>query len=413
VWIQLDAQSSKPQEVPSLRQVANTEAEELIRVYSEAFKLAYAGCGYRELRGLYRGYHSDVLASAVYYARKLLKAVLRTHRYPRRMEPAVALKKEDFRIRGSQVSIAFKADRRLVLGIYPSEKQLALMAQAEVRGAKLVKRDGRYFLDLLLEKEVALPEREGCETIIGVDIGINYLAVCSALLKDGRFTNPLFFRGGEWRHLCDRKRKATRVKEFKHMTRRQHEMLHVAAKRVVEYAKRFPKPIIVMERLGRFDNSTRNKRFNFLLGSWARRRLQFMIEYKAKWEGIPVAYVSPAYTSLTCHYCGAKGMREGLTFKCPGCGRTYDADANAAMNLAKRFRKLLDERKAMTEERSLGDLSSSGEGEARLPSQARAQPGSGSHMNRMRVRRTVRLPLGVGSWRNGGSSPSTPRCLAH
>jgi putative transposase len=67
-----------------------------------------------------------------------------------------------------------------------------------------------------------------------------------------------------------------------------------------------------MERLGRFDNNSWNKRFNFLLGNWARRKLQFMIEYKAKWEGIAVAYVNPAYTSLTCHYCGAKGVREGL-----------------------------------------------------------------------------------------------------
>jgi len=58
--------------------------------------------------------------------------------------------------------------------------------------------------------------------------------------------------------------------------------------------------------------------------------------------------------------------------------------------------QLLDELKAMTGERSTGDLSSPVEGKTYLPSQAHAQPRYGSQMNRMRVIRTVRLPLAVG-----------------
>jgi IS605 OrfB family transposase len=216
------------------------------------------------------------------------------------------------------------------------------MEEARLKGARLVKKDNEYFLNLVLEKEVNLPRWEECETIIGVDIGINYIAVCSALTKDGKFTNPLFFKGGEWKHLCDRKRKITRSKEFKKITRRQNEILHIVSKKVVEYAKQFPKPIIIMEKLGYFKNNSKNKRWKFLLGNWARKKLQFMIEYKAKWEGIPVIYVNPAYTSLTCHYCGVEGIRKGLVFKCLNCGREYNADANASMNLARKFRQILD-----------------------------------------------------------------------
>jgi len=366
-----------------------------MRVYAEAFKLAYAGYDYQTLRKSFPEYNSIIIANAIYDARKFLKTVLKTHNYPKKLNPTPLLRKRDFKIAGGKVSIIYKPKARFTLPVFPSEKQLKFMSQAERKGARLVKRDGKYFLNAVLKKEVELPTQ--FETIVGVDIGLNYIAVCSALSKDGRFSNPVFFKGGEWKHLCDRKRKITGSEEYKRLTRRQHEILHTVAKRVVEYAKRFPKPIIVMEKLSHFNNGTWSKRFNFLLSNWARRKLQFMIEYKAKWEGIPVTYVSPAYTSLYCHYCGAKGVREGLVFKCPSCGRTYNADANAAMNIAKRFgRQLLHEPKAVIGGRSLGDLSSLSEGNTHLPSQTLTQPANGKQMNRMMVIRTVSLPLGGG-----------------
>jgi putative transposase len=373
------------------------KVEELMAVYDRAFKLAYAGYDYRTLRRLFPEYNSQIIANVIYDARKFLKSILKTHNYPKKLNPMPLLRRQDFKIEGNRVSVIYKPRERLILSIFPSERQLSLMAQAERKGARLVKRDDELFLYVVLEKMVELPRWEDCETIIGVDIGINYIAVCSALTKDGRFSNPLFFKGGEWRHLCDRKRKVTRAKEYKRLTRRQHQILHTVSKRIVEYAKQFPKPIIVMEKLGHFNNNTKNKRFNFLLGNWARKKLQLMIGYKAKWEGIPVVYINPAYTSLYCHYCGSKGVREGLTFTCPKCGRTYNADANASMNLAKKFRQLLDDApKRMTGERSQADLSFAWEGETRLPPQTHTQPRNGWEMKRMMVTRTLTYPLAVG-----------------
>jgi hypothetical protein len=71
-------------------------------------------------------------------------------------------------------------------------------------------------------------------------------------------------------------------------------------------------------------------------------------------------------------------------------------DANAAMNLAKRFRQLLNEPKAVTGECSPRDLSSLGEGETCLPRQTQLQPRNGRTMNRVMVTRTVSLPLALG-----------------
>ncbi len=364
----------------------------LFQTYDEAFRLAYSGFSYHELRAIHKEFNSIIDANAIYDAKKLLKVVLKTHNYPKKLNPKPLLRKQDFRITGNKCSIIFKPGERLELKVFPSEKQLKLMAGANPKGARLVERNGKYFLNLVLKKEVAFQKE--FETVIGVDIGINYIAVCSALTKDGRFKNPLFFKGGEWRHLCDRKRKTTRIEEFNRLTRRQHEILHTVSKRIAEYAKRFPKPVIVLERFGHFQNNSKNRRFNFLLGNWARKKLQKIIEYKANWEGIQVVYVNPAYTSLTCHYCGAKGKRNGLVFTCPTCNRQYNADSNAAMSLAKKFRQLLDEPEAVTGERSAVDLSSTVEGKAYLPRQTCIR--HGNQMNGMMVTRTVRLPLGAG-----------------
>jgi putative transposase len=368
---------------------------EIAKIYSEAFKLAYSGYTYRELRHIHKEYNSTIDSNAIYDARKFLKAVLKTHNYPKKLKPSILLRRKDFKINGNKISIIYKPKERLILGVYPSDKQLMLMLQAKMKGARLVERDGRYFLNTILEKEFLLSNKNR-KTIIGIDIGINYIAVCSALLKDRTFTNPIFFKGGEWKHICDRKRKTTRAKEYKRLTRRQHEILHTISKKIIEYAKQFPEPLIVLEKLGHFKNNSWNKYWNFLLSNWARKKLQQMIEYKALWEGIPIVYVNPAYTSLTCHYCGSRGKREGLTFKCSKCGRQYNADANASMNLAKRLRQLLDEPKAMTGERSQANLRSVWEGETHLPPQTQIRLGNGKQMNRMMVTRTVSLPLGLG-----------------
>jgi putative transposase len=366
----------------------------LLNAYSDVFRLAYTGYSYKQLRNIFPSYNSQIIANAIYNTRYLRKSVLKIHSYPKKFEQNLFLRKQDYRIEGNKVSIIYKPRNRLVLNVFPTGKQLEKMREGRVKGARLVEKEGNFFLNVVVEKEVKLSLEE-CKTIIGVDIGINYLAVCSAF--DGKkFGNPLFFKGGEWKHLCRRQKKSSPEK-WKHLTNRKNEILHTVAKRIVEYAKRFEKPCIVMENLRRMrSGKTYNKWNNFLLSFWARRKLQKLIEYKAKWEGIPVVYVNSAYTSVICHRCGLKGKREGSVFKCLNCGKEYDSDANASMNVAKRFRQLLDELKAMTGKRSLLDLSSSEEGKTYLPRQAYIQPGNGKQMNGMIATWTASLPLGVG-----------------
>jgi putative transposase len=73
------------------------------------------------------------------------------------------------------------------------------------------------------------------------------------------------------------------------------------------------------------------------MNSWSYGELQRQIEYKAKWEGLPVIYVHPHGTSSRCSICGERMKpEENRKLRCPSCGYTVDRDVNAARNILER-----------------------------------------------------------------------------
>jgi putative transposase len=75
------------------------------------------------------------------------------------------------------------------------------------------------------------------------------------------------------------------------------------------------------------------------MNSWPFAELQRQIEYKAKWEGLPVVRIEPQGTSTNCSNCGG-GMKEPPEehpmLTCRGCGLVIDRDLNAAKNILSR-----------------------------------------------------------------------------
>jgi transposase len=83
----------------------------------------------------------------------------------------------------------------------------------------------------------------------------------------------------------------------------------------------------------------RSKELNRRFHSLPFRKLQTTLEYKALLQGIEVKYLTKKdtrNTSKTCHRCGHVAQVEGRAFKCPKCGREYDRDLNACINIAHR-----------------------------------------------------------------------------
>jgi len=107
--------------------------------------------------------------------------------------------------------------------------------------------------------------------------------------------------------------------------------LHQVAKSVLKFAEERKSAIILEDLKG--IKSKRSKELNRRLSMWPRRKLHWIIEYKAQWRGIPVVKVDPRNSSRTCPICGRiKYSRMGAEFKCE-CGWHLDRHINASINL--------------------------------------------------------------------------------
>ena len=65
------------------------------------------------------------------------------------------------------------------------------------------------------------------------------------------------------------------------------------------------------------------------------RRIQFMIDYKGKWNNVPIQYVNPKNTSRSCSRCGEIGTPNNSTLTCEKCGLTINRQLNASINILK------------------------------------------------------------------------------
>jgi len=217
--------------------------------------------------------------------------------------------------------------------------------------SKLVKhKDGRYYFHLSCEKEVEERDITKVSNFMGIDVGINHLAVATTTDKRNKF-----FRGGEIKNVRNvyakqRERlqeKGTRSAKrmLKHLSGREKRLMrdvnHVVSKEVVEFAKENEVGIIGMEDLSKIRERTKVRRKQrYLHNSWAFRQLQMFIDYKAKEAGIKVIYVNPKYTSQTCPRCRhiSRNNRKGREFRCEICGYELNSDLIGARNIEERTR---------------------------------------------------------------------------
>ena len=227
------------------------------------------------------------------------------------------------------------------------DRQLELIRRAKKIGeAKLFKRDGRWYLNVSIEIQESKPiEPKG---ILGVDLGLKN----SAVVTDSK---PIFIKHRHllykitryWKQIDKLKSKlpkgqrtSKRIRRlWRKIARINNFIAHDTSAKIVRLAVQSQKAI-ALERL-EVPNNGYNKVWSRRLSNWVRGKIIRYIQYKAKLNGISVVLVNPAHSSRKCHVCGGDGERFSSTFKCKVCGRTYDADFNASVNIARRAMSLL------------------------------------------------------------------------
>jgi putative transposase len=260
--------------------------------------------------------------------------------------------KRDFTIKEDSVSITTFSSGRKTYKIrnYDYAKQY-FNEPWKFAVSKVVKHDnGEYYFHLTVSQEIEEPAIEKASTFMGVDVGINYLAVASSTDKKCKF-----FAGGEiknQRNIYSKTRARLQSKGtlsakrvLRHLVGKEQRLMkdvnHCISKAIVKFAVQEKVSVIGLEDLtGIRDTTNVRKKHRYLHNSWAFRQLQSFIEYKAKQVGILVEYVNPEYTSQTCNRCNhiSKNNRNGLRFHCKACGFEMNADLNASRNIEHRTR---------------------------------------------------------------------------
>ncbi|WP_028778908.1 RNA-guided endonuclease InsQ/TnpB family protein [Shimazuella kribbensis] len=212
--------------------------------------------------------------------------------------------------------------------------------------AKLVYKKQKYFLHIPMTKEIPDADLKEVKNILGVDVGLNFLAVTF-----NSQDTTTFFKG---RHRKDKRgqykrvRKSLQQKQTPSARRRLRaigsrenrwmtDVNHQVSKALVEHAGK--NSLIVLEELEGIRSATEKvrKRDRWYTVGWAFYQLRQMIEYKAKRNQSTVIAVDPAYTSQTCPKCGhtekANRNKKKHIFHCKTCGYISNDDRIGAMNL--------------------------------------------------------------------------------
>jgi IS605 OrfB family transposase len=215
----------------------------------------------------------------------------------------------------------------------------------EVTGAELHHRDGEWFLHLRTKAEVESDTLDqaatGHSTVLGVDLGVDQLAVTST---------GTFWTGDEfdhWRREYEKRRASLQQCGSRHAheniqavgrkeTGRFKMMLHRIANDMIAEAVENGCTVIAFEEL----TGIRNRFSDASWGhKWAFERLYEYVEYKAEPRGITVEQVDPENTSRRCSTCGFThpDNRDGEEFECLKCGYQNHVDYNAAKNIGLRY----------------------------------------------------------------------------
>jgi putative transposase len=205
-------------------------------------------------------------------------------------------------------------------------------------------RAGRWYASAQVEEEVADPV-PGAGPVVGVDLGLKTLAVCS----DGMtFENPHALVSAERKLSRLNRELARRQKGSKNRakTRTKLARCHARIANVrshalhnVSYhltAKTKPQAVVIEDL--NVKGMLSNRHLSKAIADVGMYELRQQIEYKGKWYGVEVMTADRWYaSSRICSACGAVNHALTLsdrTYVCAVCGAVIDRDLNAALNLA-------------------------------------------------------------------------------
>lgn len=211
----------------------------------------------------------------------------------------------------------------------------------EIRQCSISRRGDKWFASLMLEVPNPPPPEKTAE-VVGVDLGVKMLAVCSDGVK---YSNPKplgaelkklrrLNRSLSRREKTSKRRAAMRLRISNlhyRISCLRHDSAHQASTAIAKRARK-----VVAETLN-VEGMLKNRHLALSVGDAGLGNFLRLLEYKCERYGAEFQQVSRWFpSSRLCSHCGWRNpdltlsMRE---WECGGCHRRLDRDENAARNL--------------------------------------------------------------------------------
>ncbi|MDY0363051.1 MAG: transposase [Desulforegulaceae bacterium] len=223
---------------------------------------------------------------------------------------------------------------------------------------KIVKKGSKYFLHIPYEKNVSLSKKEP-DIVVGVDLGLNKTAVCSAVNSKGTVTARLFINQpvekDRMKKTVNKLAKATRCSGintqkpsyWRRINNLQKEIVQKTVDEIIDFAVKNNADVIVFEHLGKMKlpkGIYGAKRLRAKIQFWAKCKIQKKVELKAHNFGIRFSRILANGTSKYAFdgsgEVSRNGKKEIAKF---ATGKQYHADLSASYNIGARYfiRKIL------------------------------------------------------------------------
>jgi putative transposase len=296
---------------------------------------------YRDFQGRY-----GVVSCFPYSVAEVAWSIVKKHKHWQRKPFAkrlmLKMDEANFSLNYSILSLPFRKGERVVIPLQYGEYQRSFLMDKSLKRGSVTMTESSIVIAFSKESPTIQPSRRvgydlNEKSIVGSDGTRHDLSEVARLHTVYGIRRSKFYE----RHPHDR-----RLKKKFASTRREKERvsqaLHRISTLIVEKA-RANNEAVVLERLkgiryGHKRGNGEGKATRRRVALWPFQQLQSYIDYKARWAGVPVEYVSPSYTSKICHGCGAINRGLKLTERswlCP-CGAKLDRDLNAAINIERR-----------------------------------------------------------------------------
>ena len=227
------------------------------------------------------------------------------------------------------------------------EKGYLPISGVKILSATISERGNRWFVSLQVEEEIA--ERQATGQAIGIDLGLNHMAVTSAgqiyenpkalkqaLKRLARLQRELHRRQPGSRNRAKTRAKIARL-HYRISCLRQ-EAIHQATSAIVARTKPdTQRPSVVVIETLNVKGMMRNRKLARSIADVGMGVFGRQIRYKCDWYGISLLEADRWFpSSKQCSRCGQR--KESLTlsertYDCPNCGLIIDRDLNAAINL--------------------------------------------------------------------------------